>query len=110
MTPPTAWASIDDCGEFPCTAPLNFALSITGSTWTNSVDSVGDVTVDVSNEGGYIVSNNSQLTPFIYPNGSCKKVDSWNGYWCAANEQMGCFDILLFENDEGKESSYHRSI
>ena len=31
MDPPIGWASISDCGNFPCTAPLNAALYLTGS-------------------------------------------------------------------------------
>ena len=110
MDPPTGWASIDDCGEFPCTAPENFAIAFTDCTWTDSNNTVGNVEVDITGNGGYIVPNNSQLIPYFYPNGACTAVPDWNGFWCPVTDDLGCLDILMFENNEGSESSYHRSI
>jgi hypothetical protein len=31
--PPSKWAIIKDCGEFPCTAPNNIILSFTTTTY-----------------------------------------------------------------------------
>jgi hypothetical protein len=33
QTPPEKWANIKDCGEFPCTAPLNTILKFEGTTF-----------------------------------------------------------------------------
>jgi hypothetical protein len=33
--PPAGWAVIDDCGEWPCTAPENIVLSFEGTTYAN---------------------------------------------------------------------------
>jgi hypothetical protein len=30
--PPKGWANLDDCGNFPCTAPNNVILSFTRSS------------------------------------------------------------------------------
>ena len=32
--PPTAWANVKDCGNFPCTAPNNLIFSFAGTTFT----------------------------------------------------------------------------
>jgi len=36
LTPPAAWANIDDCGEFPCTAPLNILYSMKNNVFTGT--------------------------------------------------------------------------
>ena len=33
--PPAGWAVIDDCGEWPCTAPENVVLTFEGTTYAN---------------------------------------------------------------------------
>jgi hypothetical protein len=33
--PPAGWAVIDDCGEWPCTAPENVLLAFEGTTYAN---------------------------------------------------------------------------
>lgn len=34
--PPQSWASIDDCGEWPCTGPENVVLNFKGTTYEGS--------------------------------------------------------------------------
>jgi hypothetical protein len=36
MDPIDAWATIDDCGEWPCTAPENAVVKFTGTTYGDS--------------------------------------------------------------------------
>jgi hypothetical protein len=36
MDPSPGWANLDDCGDYPCTAPLNALLTFTGTTWEGS--------------------------------------------------------------------------
>ena len=33
-TPPEEWANMDDCGNFPCTAPLNAMFSFQGTSYS----------------------------------------------------------------------------
>jgi hypothetical protein len=33
QTPPDKWANLQDCGEFPCSAPLNTILRFEGTTF-----------------------------------------------------------------------------
>lgn len=33
FTPPDEWANLDDCGDFPCTAPSNALLDFEDATW-----------------------------------------------------------------------------
>jgi hypothetical protein len=33
FTPPNAWSVVDDCGQFPCTGPLNTPLTFEKSTF-----------------------------------------------------------------------------
>ena len=37
FTPPNEWSVVDDCGEFPCTGPLNVLLRFEKSIFTGSV-------------------------------------------------------------------------
>ena len=37
MEPPLAWANLDDCGNFPCTAPLNVELFFKRSSFGGTV-------------------------------------------------------------------------
>lgn len=34
MDPPSGWATLDDCGEFPCTAPKNVLIRFEQTTYT----------------------------------------------------------------------------
>jgi hypothetical protein len=36
MDPIDAWATIDDCGEWPCTGPENVVVKFTGTTYGDS--------------------------------------------------------------------------
>lgn len=36
MPPPAGWANIKDCGEFPCTAPLNALLTFENTQFFGS--------------------------------------------------------------------------
>lgn len=38
--PPWGWANIDDCGNFPCTAPSNVLMQFEKSTFTGTVTPV----------------------------------------------------------------------
>jgi hypothetical protein len=35
--PPSGWANIDDCGNFPCTAPSNALLQFERTTYAGSI-------------------------------------------------------------------------
>jgi len=35
--PPTAWANVKDCGNFPCTAPNNLIFSFAGTQFTGAI-------------------------------------------------------------------------
>jgi hypothetical protein len=37
--PPTGWANVKDCGNFPCTAPWNVLLTFKGTKWTGRTPS-----------------------------------------------------------------------
>lgn len=32
--PDPGWANLDDCGDFPCTAPLNVLFNFRNTTWS----------------------------------------------------------------------------
>ena len=37
FNPPAGWANIDDCGNFPCTAPSNALLQFEKTTFAGSI-------------------------------------------------------------------------
>jgi hypothetical protein len=37
FSPPSGWANLDDCGDFPCTAPNNALLTFEKTTFTGTV-------------------------------------------------------------------------
>ena len=37
FTPPNAWSVVDDCGQFPCTGPLNTLLTFEKSTFAGYI-------------------------------------------------------------------------
>jgi hypothetical protein len=36
IDPPNSWANIDDCGNFPCTAPKNVMLDFRNTKWVGN--------------------------------------------------------------------------
>lgn len=54
FSPPQSWANSDDCGVFPCTAPLNALLSFTGTTFE------GPATPTATGADFEIIANNAQ--------------------------------------------------
>jgi hypothetical protein len=55
MDPPEAWANIDDCGNWPCTAPQNVLMSFEN---TEFVDAPG-ILFNTKEKDFQIVSNNA---------------------------------------------------
>jgi hypothetical protein len=37
FVPPNEWATVDDCGQFPCTGPNNVLIKFTGATFGGSI-------------------------------------------------------------------------
>lgn len=73
FTPPNAWSVVDDCGQFPCTGPLNTLLTFEKSTFA------GQITPSSVNSNFQIISGNEEASSGFT---NCKKVASWNGYYC----------------------------
>ena len=102
--PPAAWAVIDDCGEWPCTAPSNLVY-----TFTDSVFEVPDATTALPSfwTAGSTTKYNFQLVSDFetaaksYPN--CSKNEIWNAWICADTKQTAVPQIgtLLFESLDG---------
>ena len=77
-TPPQKWAIVRDCGEFPCTGPLNLALKFSNAIASGSPtpNIEGITTSQISFQ---IIPNNVGASEYI---NSCQSVTSWNGYLC----------------------------
>lgn len=84
-TPPQAWAVIDDCGEFPCTGPLNVLYSFKESTWTPAAPSA----LSGGGVNFQLIANNPGLAPYV---AGCSSAPQSNAYYCEA-KSLG---ILLF--------------
>jgi hypothetical protein len=90
MSPPPAWANIDDCGQFPCTAPNNVLIQFQKTQYSGSITPTR-------------LEPNFQIISGLDENSGtfkqCTRVDEWNGYQCL-NEDLA---IVIFESlDEDK--------
>ena len=73
FTPPNTWTSIDICGQFPCTGPLNTIFRFEKTTFA------GTIQPDKTESNFQIISANDENSGRF---SSCKKVQAWNGYYC----------------------------
>ena len=92
FTPPQKWAIVRDCGQFPCTGPLNTALKFTNTIASGSpVPNIYSIT-------------SSQIAFQIIPNniGASENIDTWslvstwNSYLCK-NDKIA---QLMFESKD----------
>jgi hypothetical protein len=90
FTPPNAWAVLDDCGQFPCTGPLNTLIKFERSTFAGKIK-------PLRTESNFQIIAANDENSGNFP--SCKKVTDWNGYYCT-NEN---FAMITWESlDEDK--------
>jgi hypothetical protein len=91
--PPQKWANIKDCGEFPCTAPHNAVIKMSGVTKT------GDVKPTSLPDNGImqILPNNPDTSQYII---NCTAVTAWNGFIC---ENSNIAQLMLESLDSDKE-------
>jgi hypothetical protein len=59
MDPPAGWANLDDCGDYPCTAPKNTLMTFTGTTW------IGSKPRWATPRDFQIIANNAEFAPYI---------------------------------------------
>lgn len=70
FTPPIeGWANVQDCGEFPCTAPKNIVIRHTGTTFSGK-----NVPVNTDSTGTIVYALDEE--PFY----NCDYKESWNGW------------------------------
>lgn len=88
------WAAVDDCGEWPCTAPENIVLQFDGNSFSgvrpDGLSTDGTVTYALNGDAPY------------YPN--CIDKTEWNA-WSCSNQNIG---VLLFESLDG--DTWDRSV
>lgn len=93
--PPSKWAIIKDCGNFPCTAPHNTFIKFVNARWTGNTDyaSNGGLTPDFQ-----MLPNNRGVTKHLP---SCRFVQTYNAYIC---NEVPYIATLSFESlDADKE-------
>lgn len=107
--PPQNWAVIDDCGEFPCTAPSNIVLDFTNSvidggsfSAPSSFQIVSDLPDQITSFERQVIFEGLQA-PETYAMG-CRFKEVWNA-WTCTNRNIG---VLLFESLDG--DTYDRSV
>lgn len=89
MEPNPDWATVIDCGNYPCSGPQNILFSFQDSKFSRSKP-------NWAASDFQIIANNTGFAPYIE---SCKPEVFMNAYVCKA-EKMG---VLLFESqDEDK--------
>lgn len=82
--PDPAWANVKDCGDWPCTGPLNVLYAFKESTIKGS-------TPDYVGADFQIISNNKEFAPHV---GGCSLHLDQNAYLC----QTRTLGILLFDS------------
>lgn len=97
MDPNPGWAKIDDCGEWPCTAPSNVVYS-----FYDSMFGVNDGTTQLPVFGGnkhtFQIVSDFATAVSTYPN--CDKVATWNAWSCYDPNQVLVPQVgqLVFES------------
>lgn len=76
---------MDDCGNFPCTAPSNVLLQFEKTTFNGTIK-------PVKTDSDFQIVSNNVVNVANYS--SCKQVQAWNAYYCN-NYDLG---VLLFES------------
>jgi len=73
--PKAGWAGISDCGNFPCTAPLNVLWEFSSNTFEG-----GNKVQEFEMTGDFqIIANNPGFAPFAQ---NCVQMSAWNAYIC----------------------------
>jgi hypothetical protein len=86
LTPPEGWAIIKDCGEFPCTAPLNVLFNLKNSVFQGTQPSFAAADFQ-------LIANNSGFAPHIK---ECTPHPKMNAYSCRKES----LSILRFESQD----------
>lgn len=76
FTPPSKWAIVKDCGDFPCTGPLNALFSFKGTKFTGTLSYLKEKLLQSTFQ---IIPNNDGFAPFV---SGCIKIEKWNAYVC----------------------------
>jgi hypothetical protein len=84
--PPTAWANVKDCGNFPCTAPWNVLLTFKGTKWSGRSPSFAKSTFQ-------LIADNPGFAPYVP---DCEKLESNNLWMCEQSK----LSMLLFESED----------
>lgn len=79
MDPPLAWANLDDCGTFPCTAPLNALLNFRRTSFVYTPGVVQEPVFAKINSDFQLLGNNSKAVGGFQ---NCKYYSTWNGHYC----------------------------
>lgn len=85
FSPPNAWANVDDCGDWPCTGPLQALIMFDSTTFTGTI-----LPPKLLPNFQIVPANDENIQAF----NNCTKVPVWNGYYCN-NEKLA---IVTFES------------
>lgn len=101
--PPLAWASVNDCGEWPCTGPSNAVFNFYDSVWAvnDGVTALPDFWTAGTTKYSFQVLGKITSAGETYPN--CKFSMQMNAYFCAdpAQTKPPQIGVLLFESLDG---------
>lgn len=86
MSPPKGWANVKDCGNFPCTAPLNTLFSFKRNKFRGLKPSFGA-------DEFQMIPNTPNFSEFVP---ECELQKDMN-LWTCKNEKLG---ILQFESED----------
>jgi len=83
--PNKGWANVKDCGNFPCTAPNNYIMTFSGTTYTGT-------TKPTSTPADFVIVPDDKTVGGTYP--SCTHFEDQQIYVCEINN----VGMLQFEN------------
>jgi hypothetical protein len=79
--PPAAWANINDCGEWPCTAPSNLVYTFTDSVFEADATTSVPSFLKSGTKYNFQIVSDFETAAKSYPN--CSKNNFWNAWFCA---------------------------
>jgi hypothetical protein len=92
--PPAGWAVLDNCGNFPCTAPWNAFLDFRATSFQGFTNVLAPPNFS-------LIPDNPGFSPFVE---GCEFTASWNGWMCTRNT-LGQLQFESLDPDKMDRSS-----
>jgi hypothetical protein len=88
--PPQGWATVTDCGDFPCTGPKNVVFNM------KNIKYEGEAQPNIASKGIDTFSIIADVPGYSKNIPTCQAEKGWNAYVCST----GGIGVLLFESKD----------